>query len=184
MLGLLHPLLLSDVVLFVFSSSRISHVEEDDDEAFFVSPSAHYCWVNKCNCSVPAFSRPLSRCFPLVDRPPLLCLWCADGTSSTQRTSSILSLHMQILHREDAKERGRRICITPCTREELLEERASQRWRELQGSMPHLGGRFSLWRTIRLLASLHRHTEQHKRSGPRKESAALLHSYKEESLLL
>jgi hypothetical protein len=44
----------------------------------------------------------------------------------------------------------------------MLEERTSQRWQELQGSMPHLVGRFSLWRTIRLLASLHRHTYQHK----------------------
>src|SRR5213078_4855311 len=65
MLGLLHPLLLSDVVLFVFSSYRISHLEEEDDEAFLVSSSAHYCWVNKCNCSetVPSqMTNPSSPC--------------------------------------------------------------------------------------------------------------------------
>src|SRR2546421_12546439 len=76
MLGLLHPLLLSDVVLFVFSSYRISHLEEEDDEAFLVSSSAHYCWVNKCNCSeehVPQqfqaiFQRPQARTSPWPTR--------------------------------------------------------------------------------------------------------------------
>jgi hypothetical protein len=39
-----------------------------------------------------AFSRPLSRCYPLSYLPPLLCLFCADGTSRAQRTSSVMSL--------------------------------------------------------------------------------------------
>jgi hypothetical protein len=79
MLGLLHPLLLSDVVLFVFSSYRISHLEEEDDEAFFVSSSVHYCWVNKCNCSdegfsadYPGTSHLLTKCIPSA--PALLVL--------------------------------------------------------------------------------------------------------------
>src|SRR6266699_2849798 len=65
--------------------------------------------ANPRSVRLPPFSRPLSGYPPLLCRPPLLCLWCADGTSSTQRTSSILSLHMQILHREDVRERGRRV---------------------------------------------------------------------------
>ena len=40
-----------------------------------------------------AFSRPLSRCFSLLDRPPGLGLWCAEETSSAQWT----------------------ICLPPCT---------------------------------------------------------------------
>jgi len=43
---------------------------------------------------LPAFSRPLSRCSPLSSHPPVLRLWCADG-SSARRTISVLSLHRQ-----------------------------------------------------------------------------------------
>src|SRR2546423_2556931 len=73
MLGLLHPLLLSDVVLFVFSSYRISHLEEEDDEAFLVSSCAHYCWANKCNCSDFLTSRSFPRLFPLCSQVVQVC---------------------------------------------------------------------------------------------------------------
>lgn len=39
-----------------------------------------------------AFSRPLSRCYPLSYRLPLLHLYCAEGTSRAQRTIYVLSL--------------------------------------------------------------------------------------------
>jgi hypothetical protein len=45
-----------------------------------------------------AFSRPLSRYLPLLDRPPVLRLWCADGTSSAQLTLPVMSLHSQMVH--------------------------------------------------------------------------------------
>jgi hypothetical protein len=41
-----------------------------------------------------AFPRPLSRCHPLLYRPPVLCLLCADGTCSAQWTICVLSLHL------------------------------------------------------------------------------------------
>ena len=37
-----------------------------------------------------AFSCPLSRCYPLLYRPPVLRLLCADETSSAQWTSCVL----------------------------------------------------------------------------------------------
>ncbi len=37
-----------------------------------------------------AFSRPLSRYYPLLYRPPVLRLLCADETSSAQWTSCVL----------------------------------------------------------------------------------------------
>jgi hypothetical protein len=42
---------------------------------------------------LPPFSRPLSRCSLLSSHLPLLRLWCIDGTSSAQWTSTVLSLH-------------------------------------------------------------------------------------------
>src|SRR5438067_560093 len=54
-----------------------------------------------------AFSRPLSWCFQVLDRPPVLCLWCAEETSSAQGTSCVPSLHLQTRRREEAsKERS------------------------------------------------------------------------------
>ena len=50
-----------------------------------------------------AFSRPLSRYLPLLDRPPVLRLWCADGTSSAHLTLPVMSLHSQMVHGEDAR---------------------------------------------------------------------------------
>src|SRR5438876_5719768 len=49
-----------------------------------------------------AFSRPLSRYLPLLDRPPVLRLWCADETCSTQWTICVPCLHLLPLCREDA----------------------------------------------------------------------------------
>src|SRR5256885_4496286 len=57
----------------------------------------------KCNWSAAAFSRPLSRCFPLLYRPPVLRLWCADETSSAQWCICVPSLHLLILRREEAR---------------------------------------------------------------------------------
>ena len=53
--------------------------------------------------SAAAFSRPLSRCFPLLYRPPVLRLWCADETSSAQWCICVPSLHLLILRREEAR---------------------------------------------------------------------------------
>jgi hypothetical protein len=85
-------------------------------EGFRVMGTPRFCLEGACTaCAnpravrLPAFSRPLSRGFPLVDRAPVLGLWCADGTSSTQQTSSTLSRHRQIRHSEEARERGRRV---------------------------------------------------------------------------
>ena len=39
----------------------------------------------------------------MLYRPPVLRLLCADGTSSAQRTISVVSLHLQALHREEAR---------------------------------------------------------------------------------
>ena len=79
-----------------------------------------------------AFSRPLSRCYPLSYCPPLLCLFCVDGTSSAQRTSSVISLHMQILHREDVREGGSTVRNSMHQGgTALIKRRASQRKWEL-----------------------------------------------------
>jgi hypothetical protein len=89
-----------------------------------------------------AFSRPLSRYLPLLDRPPVLRLWCADGTSSAQRTLPVMFLHSQMVHGEEAR------------------------------TMPHPLGKLSLWRASgswrssaptrdgTTVAPLHRHTEE------------------------
>ena len=50
-----------------------------------------------------AFSRPLSWCFQVLDRPPVLRLWCADETSSAQGTIGVPSLHLLTLRREEAR---------------------------------------------------------------------------------
>ncbi len=50
-----------------------------------------------------AFSRPLSWCFQVLDRPPVLRLWCADETSSAQWTICVPSLHLQTRRREEAR---------------------------------------------------------------------------------
>jgi len=50
-----------------------------------------------------AFSRPLSRCFSLLDRPPGLGLWCAEETSSAQWTICLPTLHLQTRRREEAR---------------------------------------------------------------------------------
>jgi hypothetical protein len=54
-----------------------------------------------------AFSRPLSRCYPLSYRPPVLRLCCADGTSRAQLTILVMSPHWQMVHEEDARKAGR-----------------------------------------------------------------------------
>ena len=51
--------------------------------------------ANPRSVRLPAFSRSLSRCSPLSAHAPVLPLWCADGSSSTRRTSCVLSLHRQ-----------------------------------------------------------------------------------------
>jgi hypothetical protein len=65
------------------------------------------CWLmafpNPPSVLLAAFSRLLSRRYPLPYRLPLLCLLCADETSRVQLTLSVVSLHLQTLRREDAK---------------------------------------------------------------------------------
>ena len=51
----------------------------------------------KCSWNIAVFFHLLSRCYPLSHRPPLLRLCCADGSSSTQLTISVMSLHIQTL---------------------------------------------------------------------------------------
>jgi hypothetical protein len=64
-------------------------------------------FVNPQAVLLAAFSRPLSRCDPLLLRAPLLCLWCVDGTSSAQPTMCVIALHLPTWCREDArKSRG------------------------------------------------------------------------------
>jgi len=69
-----------------------------------------FCPLYRCRaCANPpsvllaAFSRPLFRCYPLSYRPPLLCLLCADETSSAQWTICVPSLLLQTLRGEDAR---------------------------------------------------------------------------------
>jgi hypothetical protein len=50
-----------------------------------------------------AFSRPLSRYYPLLYCPPVLRWLCADETSSAQWTICVLSLLLPTLRREDAR---------------------------------------------------------------------------------
>ena len=115
----------------------------------------------KCGCSVPAFSRSLSRCFPLSSHAPVLRLWCADGSSSARRTSSVLSLHRQ---RRPAEQESR-----PQSREPHAagshgwKRRPSQRSRPWPGSI-RLGGPALPLRAIRLLASLCFHSSRHTRA--------------------
>ena len=60
-------------------------------------------WANPRSVLLSAFSRPLSRCFPLLDRPPVLGLWCAEETSSAQWTIGLPSLHLLTRRREEAR---------------------------------------------------------------------------------
>ena len=60
-------------------------------------------WANPTRVLLAVFSRPLSRYLSLLDRPPGLCLWCADRMSSTRRTLFVLSLHRPTLHGEDER---------------------------------------------------------------------------------
>jgi hypothetical protein len=57
----------------------------------------------KCNGSVPAISRPLSRCFPLSSRPAALRLVCADVINSAQWTIAVPCLHLLTRCRQEAK---------------------------------------------------------------------------------
>ena len=65
--------------------------------------------ANPRSIRLPAFSRPLSRCSPLLYCPPVLCLWCVDETSSAQWTIFVPSLRLQTRRREDTR-KGRCAC--------------------------------------------------------------------------
>ena len=65
--------------------------------------------ANPTNVLFAAFSRPLSRCFSLLDRAPGLGLWCAEETSRAQWTICLPSLHLQTRRREEAR-KGRCAC--------------------------------------------------------------------------
>jgi hypothetical protein len=54
----------------------------------------------KCGCSIAAFSRHLSRCYPLSYRLPLLHWLCADDLISAQWTVCVPSRPLQTLRRE------------------------------------------------------------------------------------
>ncbi len=71
---------------------------------------SHFCLECRCFVCVnprvirlAAFSRPRSRYYPLLYRPPVLRLLCADETSSAQGTICVLCLHLLTLHKEDAR---------------------------------------------------------------------------------
>jgi hypothetical protein len=107
MLVLLHGLLLSSVVSEVcIRIDRVSQLKEKIMKLFHGSED-DYRSASKCNCSVAAFSRPLSRCFLFLYRAPRLHLWCAEETSSAQGCICVPSLHLQTRRREEAsKGRG------------------------------------------------------------------------------
>jgi hypothetical protein len=74
----------------------------------------HFCLECRCRAftnlqsiRLAAISRPLSRCYPLLYRPALLHLLCADGISSAQWTICVPCLLLQTLRREDERKGGR-----------------------------------------------------------------------------
>ena len=90
-------------------------------------------------------------------RPPLLRLCCADGLSRVQGTSSVISLPMQKLHREDVREGGSTVC-NPICQGELLEEERVTALKVVARKLAASGGQAISLEAIRLLASLRRHT--------------------------
>jgi hypothetical protein len=63
--------------------------------------------ANPRSILLAVFSRPLSRCFPLVYCPLVLCLWWTDETSSTRWTLCLPTLNLQTrLGEETRKGRG------------------------------------------------------------------------------
>jgi hypothetical protein len=59
--------------------------------------------VNPRSIWLATFSRPRSRCYPLLYRLPVLRWLCADETSSAQWPIRVLCLHLPTLHREGAR---------------------------------------------------------------------------------
>jgi hypothetical protein len=77
-------------------------------------------WANPRSVLLAAFSRPLSRSSPLLDRPPRLGLWCAEETSSTHWTIGVPYLHLLTRHREEAsKERSMGLCASHASKSSL-----------------------------------------------------------------
>jgi len=70
----------------------------------------HFCLECWCRACANPTSDPACRLFPshvqvlpVVYRPPVLRLFCADGTSSAPLTLPIMSLHSQMVHGEDTR---------------------------------------------------------------------------------
>ena len=70
----------------------------------------HFCLECRCRACANPTSDPACRLFPshvqvlpVVYRPPVLRLFCADGTSSAPLTLPIMSLHSQMVHGEDTR---------------------------------------------------------------------------------
>ncbi len=75
--------------------------------------------ANPTNVLFAAFSRPLSRCFQVLDRPAVLGLWCADETSSTQGTICVLPCTCRLCAEKmqgkvDVQMGATRICKLSC----------------------------------------------------------------------
>src|SRR6266480_604989 len=129
-----------------------------------------------------AFSRHLARCYPLSYRPPLLCLFCSTGTSSQQWTSSVISLHMQMLRKEDARERDR-------SKHDPIHTRGTAGRGALHSANESCKGACNSWwagypfgwqaGNLPHPANPHNGT----RGEPCQETIALLHSHKEERQL-
>jgi hypothetical protein len=115
------------------------------------------------------FSHPLSRYFPLLYLPPVLCLWCADRMSSTPRTLLVLSLHRQTLHGEDKRRQDSTPHHPPG--KNCWKWMPSPRSRTLLASIPLAGPAFPL-RASRLLTSRCFHPRRHERGRPRKMTVA------------
>src|SRR5947209_2431445 len=65
-------------------------------------------------------------CSPLLYCPPVLCLWCADETSSAQWTICVPCLYLLTRHREEAsKERSMGLCAPHASRSSLAARTSS-----------------------------------------------------------
>jgi hypothetical protein len=60
-------------------------------------------WANPRSVLLAAFSRPLSRSSPLLDRAPRLGLWCAEEISSAQGSIGVPSLYLLTRLGEEAR---------------------------------------------------------------------------------
>jgi hypothetical protein len=149
------------------------------------------CFCLECRCRpsqtpqlvlLAAFARPRPRCYPWSYRPSLLRLLCPDGTSSAQRTISMVSLHIRTVHGEDAITGGR-------TALHLTLQRGTAGRGERYSANESCKGTCRIWWAgypFGGQSGYTRHsTDMHNgtKGGPSQGTVALLHWPKEECLL-